>query len=96
MNCGGEGAAFVISSQRGQESSGETGEQPGRSKWGWIRYDRVAGSYLNVGICRATAERTVLTQQCSGPQQINRNLDWPPLSPGGGPSTAAWGGRQVP
>lgn len=41
MNCGGEGAAFVISSQRGQESSGETGDQPGRSKRGWIRYDRV-------------------------------------------------------
>lgn len=41
MTCGGEGASFVISSQRGQESSAETRDQPGRSKRGWIRYDRV-------------------------------------------------------
>lgn len=39
MNCGGEGAVLVISSQRGQESSGETWDQLGRSKWGWMCYD---------------------------------------------------------
>lgn len=40
MNYGGEGAFFVIGSQRGQESSGETWDRLGRSKRGWMRYDR--------------------------------------------------------
>lgn len=39
MNVGEKGP-FVISSQRGQASRGETWDRPGRSKRGWMRYDR--------------------------------------------------------
>lgn len=41
MNCGGEGAFFVISSQRARESSGKKWDRLGHSKRGWMRYDRV-------------------------------------------------------
>lgn len=72
MNCGGEGDFFVISSQRGQESSGETWDRLGHSK---ARLDvlrqcvHVSTSCLNAGIFKASAELTVLT---SSTQDLSR------------------------